>query len=554
MPARDWFCSGDFKSYEDLCRNFSIRVPDNFNFAFDVVDRLGKEEPGRTALVWCDDHGRERTFTFKEMAELSSAAAWFFQKQGIRKGDRVMLILKRRYQFWYALLGLHKVGAIAIPATHQLTRKDIIYRVNAAGIKMILAAADSRLAGEIEAARPSSPELSLRACADGEMEGWINFDRELESLSREFPRSGDSAGGGEDLSLLYFTSGTTGYPKMVTHNFLYPLGHIVTAAFWQNAADGGLHLTVSDTGWAKSVWGKIYGQWLCGAAVMAYDMDSFVPAKLLKVMADKKVTSFCAPPTIYRFLIQEDLSRYDLSHLNYCAVAGEPLNPEVYNRFYELLGLKLYEGFGQTELTVVIGTFTGMEPKPGSMGLPAPGYDVRVLAPDGSPCELGDVGEICIDTSRRRPLGFFSGYYRDEAMTKSVYSDNLYRTGDTAWVDEDGYFWFVGRTDDIIKSSGYRIGPFEVESALLEHPGVLECAITGTPDPTRGQAVKATVVLKGGYRPSQELIKELQDHVKRVTAPYKYPRVIEFVDELPKTISGKIRRVEIREHDGGKND
>ncbi|NLC69719.1 MAG: AMP-binding protein, partial [Clostridiaceae bacterium] len=469
---------------------------------------------------------------------------------GIKKGDSVMLILKRRYEFWFCLLGLHKIGAITIPATHLLTTKDIIYRNNAADIKMIVAVAEDDVIRHVEESLEKSLTVKYKALINVNRDGWYNLNKELEKASCKFerPRGEDAVSIG-DTSLLYFTSGTTGMPKMVRHDFTYPLGHIVTAKYWQNASDGGLHLTVADTGWAKAVWGKIYGQWLCKSAVFVYDYDKFVPRDLIDVIVKYGVTSFCAPPTIYRFFIKEDLSKFRQSKLAYCTTAGEPLNPEVYNRFLEYTGIRLMEAYGQTEMTVAIGTFKYMNPKPGSMGKPAPGYDIDILDDKGNSCEVGEEGQIVVRTGRRKPVGMFMDYYRDPGLTSSVWNNDIYYTGDMAWKDEDGYFWFVGRADDVIKSSGYRIGPFEVESALLEHPAVLECAVTAVPAPLRGQVVKATVVLTKNYKPSKELVVELQEHVKKVTAPYKYPRVIEFVDELPKTISGKIRRVAIREKD-----
>jgi acetyl-CoA synthetase len=461
-----------------------------------------------------------------------------------------MLILKRRYEFWYALLALHRIGAIGIPATHLLTSKDIIYRCNSAGIKTIISVAEPEVVTHINGSRSKSPTLEHVIGVNGKADGWYDFNEGLEKASPDFARpAGNETIRNDDVMLLYFTSGTTGMPKMVLHDFTYPLGHISTAKYWQCVQENGLHLTVSDTGWMKSMWGKIYGQWLCGSAVFTYDHEKFNPKELLEVMIKHKVTTFCAPPTIYRFLIKEDLTKYDLSCLKHCAIAGEPLNPEVYYQFLKTTGLKLAEGYGQTELTLTVGNFPRMEPKPGSMGKPAPGYNVDIVDENGNSCEVGEEGQIVIRTDDGKPFGMFSGYYKDEEMKKQVWHDNMYFTGDMAWRDEDGYLWFVGRADDVIKSSGYRIGPFEVESALIEHPAVMECAITAVPDPIRGQIVKASVILAKGYTGSDELVKELQDHVKRVTAPYKYPRVIEFVTELPKTISGKIRRVEIREND-----
>lgn len=540
----------DFNSYEDFSNNFQIHIPENFNFAYDVVDAYASQSPDKIAIVWCDDKGNEAVFTFGQLKEYSDKAANFFKGLGIGKGDPVMLILKRRYEFWFSILALHKLGAITIPATHLLTKKDIVYRNNAADIKMIVCVAEDEVIQHVEASMDESPSLKYKALVGGSKEGWYNFNSELKKASASFTRPvGADATTNSDTSLLYFTSGTTGMPKMVQHNYAYPLGHILTAKYWQQVDEDGLHLTVADTGWAKAVWGKIYGQWLCGCAVFVYDYDKFVPKELLEVIVKYKVTSFCAPPTIYRFFIKEDLSKYDMSHLRHCSIAGEPLNPEVYNQFLKATGLKLMEGYGQTELTVTIATFPWMEPKPGSMGKPAPGYDIDIVDENGNSCDVGEEGQIVVRTNKIKPAGMFEGYYRDTALTHKVWHDDVYYTGDMAWKDEDGYYWFVGRADDVIKSSGYRIGPFEVESALLEHPAVLECAITAVPDPDRGQIVKATVVLAKNYTASDDLVKDLQDHVKKVTAPYKYPRIIEFVKELPKTISGKIRRVEIREHD-----
>ncbi|HPR73836.1 MAG TPA: AMP-binding protein [Bacteroidales bacterium] len=540
----------DFQSYEDFKSGFSINIPDNFNFAWDIVDEIAALIPGKKAMVWCDDNGNEAFFTFARMKYYSDKAANYFKSVGIKKGDRVMLIMKRHYMFWFCTLALNKIGAVTIPATHLLTAKDIIYRNNAAGIKMIVSVPDPIVIRHIEEAESQSPSLKYKVLADTDKEGWLNLSKDLDDSPDLFLRpAGDEAVNNDDIMLLYFTSGTTGMPKMVTHDFTYPLGHIVTARYWQKVQDNGLHFTIADTGWAKSAWGKIYGQWLSGSAVMTYDFDKFVPENILKVIEKYKVTTFCAPPTIYRFLIKEDLSRYDLSSLVNCVVAGEPLNPEVYRYFFEKTGIRLMEGYGQTECTVAIATYPWLDPKPGSMGKPSPGYDIDIVDEKGNSCEIGNEGEIVIYTGKRKPVGMFKGYYRDDELTKSVWYDGVYRTGDMAWCDEDGYFWFVGRADDIIKSSGYRIGPFEVESALIEHPAVLECAVTAVPDPDRGQIVKATVVLAKNYAPGDELARQLQEHVKKVTAPYKYPRIVEFVTELPKTISGKIRRVQIREEE-----
>ena len=481
------YVTGDFNSYEEFRQNFKINVPPDFNFAFDVVDEIARETPDKVAMVWCDEKGDHRVFTFAQMKKYSDKTANFFKSLGIRKGDPVMLILKRRYEYWFSILALHKIGAVGIPATHLLTAKDIIYRNQAADVKMIVAVNEEPLLSSIEAAEAESPSLKLKVLVGGARPGWLDFTAGVEAAAESFTRpTGAEATTIADKMLLYFTSGTTGYPKMVQHDFAYPLGHIVTAKYWQNVREGGLHLTVAETGWAKAAWGKIYGQWLAGSAIFVFDFDRFDPKELLKRVAENGVTTFCAPPTIYRYLIKEDLSQYDLSKLEYCVVAGEPLNPEVYQQFYNQTGIKLREGYGQTELTVALGTFPWMEPKPGSMGKPAPGYDIDLIDEEGHSCEVGEVGEIVIRTDRQKPVGMFDGYYRDDERTNSVWYDGIYHTGDTAWRDEDGYYWFVGRTDDVIKSSGYRIGPFEVESALLEHPAVLECAVTGVPDEIRG--------------------------------------------------------------------
>ena len=539
-----------FSSYEEFAETYAVNIPDQFNFAYDVVDVFAKEEPEKIAMVWCNDEGEEHIFTFAQMKEYSDRAANVFTSLGIGKGDPVMLVLKRRYEFWFCILALHKIGAATIPATHLLTAKDITYRNNAADIKMIVSVAEEEVVKHIEDALPKSPTIKHLALIGTSRKGWINFTEAMEKAPALFPKpSQDRLPKNEDMMLLYFTSGTTGMPKMVRHDFTYPLGHILTAKYWQNVQDNGRHLTVADTGWAKAVWGKIYGQWLSGSAIMTFDYDRFVPKRMMDVIVKHKVTTFCAPPTIYRFLIKEDLSKYDLSNLKYCAVAGEPLNPEVYKQFLDATGIRLMEGYGQTELTVCVATYPWMTPKPGSMGKPSPGYDLDIVNDQGKSCDVGEEGQIVVYTGKRIPPGMFEEYYRDETLTNIVWHDDVYYTGDMAWRDEDGYYWFVGRADDIIKSSGYRIGPFEVESALLEHPAVLECAITAVPDEDRGQIVKATVVVSKNYTASNELAHILQEHVKKVTAPYKYPRIVEFVPELPKTISGKIRRVQIRDDD-----
>lgn len=537
----------EYSSTEDFADNFKVNIPENFNFGYDVVDEWVKTNPNKKALCWVNDKGEHYNFTFSQIKEQSDRAASYFLSLGIGKGDKVMLILKRRFEFWFAIIGLHKIGAIAIPATHLLTKKDIIYRNNAATIKAIVSTDDEIVIKHVEDAMSESPSVEhLIVCGENVPSGWDNFHKGI-GQAKPFNRP-KQVNSNSDISLLYFTSGTTGDPKMVIHDFTYPLGHIVTAKYWHNLNEESLHLTVADTGWAKAVWGKLYGQWIVGACVFVYDHEKFNPGTMLELISAYRITSFCAPPTVYRFFIREDLSKYDLSALKYCTTAGEALNPSVYETWHKATGLKIMEAFGQTETTPTIVTFPWMEPKAGSMGVPNPSYDMDLIDSEGRSVEDGESGEVVIRTNKFRPLGLFRGYYRDENLTKSVYHDDVYHTGDVAWRDENGYYWFIGRLDDVIKSSGYRIGPFEVESALMTHPAVVECAITGVPDPVRGQVVKATIVLASEYKDKAGdlLIKEIQDYVKDVTAPYKYPRIIEFVEELPKTISGKIKRVEIR--------
>ncbi|HJA69290.1 MAG TPA: AMP-binding protein [Firmicutes bacterium] len=544
----------DYEDYEDFYKNYKLNVPENFNFAYDCMDVLAEKSPDKLAMRWTNVAGDKRDFTFAEMKYYSDKTANYLKSLGIKKGDAVMLILKRHYEYWWTILALHKLGAITIPASNLLTPKDIIYRCNMADIKCIVCTADGDISHRVQEAAPECPSLKLLITTNApENSHWLDFHKGVDAASSEFIRpTGEEATKNSDIMLIYFTSGTTGMPKMVAHDYLYALAHITTAAFWHRVDPDGIHLTVSDTGWGKAAWGKLYGQWLAETCIMVYDFDKFIPCDLLQIMQDYKITTFCAPPTIYRFLVKEDMSKYDLSSLKECTNAGEPLNPEIMDKFREFTGITLREGYGQTETTLTLATYPGMKVCPGSMGRPTPGYEITLLDENGQLVPDGDVGEIVIRADRdNKPVGMFLGYYRDEELTNSAWHDGYYHTGDTAWRDEHGYYWFVGRTDDVIKSSGYRIGPFEVESALLEHPAVLECAITGMPHPIRGQIVKATVVLSKGYSPSDELIKELQEHVKHTTAPYKYPRVIEFVEELPKTISGKIRRVQIREEDKG---
>ena len=537
----------EYASQEDFRKNFKVEVPENFNFGYDIVDAWAAEQPEKNAILWTNDQGLEHQYTFAELKEKTDATASYFQSLGIGHGDMVMLILKRRIEFWFSIIALHKLGAVAIPATHLLTKKDIVYRCNAADIKAIVCAGEEVITDHIIEAMPNCPTLEhVISIGPGMPEGFKDFQEGVANaapfVKPVHPNTND------DIMMMYFTSGTTGEPKMVAHDFTYPLGHLTTGAFWHNLHENSLHLTIADTGWGKAAWGKLYGQMISGANIFVYDHEKFTPADILQKIQDCKITSLCAPPTIFRFLIKEDISKYDLSSLEYCTTAGEALNYSVYETFLKITGIRLMEGFGQTETTMTLGTFPWMEPKPGSMGVPNPQYEIDLLTPDGRSAEDGEQGQIVIRTHNGKPLGLFKGYYRDEERTADAWHDDVYYTGDVAWRDEDGYYWFVGRADDVIKSSGYRIGPFEVESALMTHPAVVECAITGVPDEVRGQVVKATIILSKDYKGQEgpELIKELQNHVKKVTAPYKYPRVIEFVEELPKTISGKIRRVEIR--------
>ena len=546
-----------FTSCEDYNEHLEFIIPEHFNFAYDVMDAWAEEAPDKLALLWTNDEGVERRTTFGQLKAESDQAAAYLQSLGIGKGDPVMLILKRRYEWWIAMLALHKLAAVVIPATHMLTKHDIVYRDTRASVKAIICVDDPYVMGQIEAALPESPTVSTvitvgtgdSPCYDNIPSGWHDWHAEI-AAAPAFVRPVEK-NDNEDTMLMYFTSGTSGEPKMVAHDFLYAMGHLTTGVFWHNLSEDSLHLTVADTGWGKAVWGKFYGQWFAGATVFVFDHEKFDADRLLRQMEKYHVTSFCAPPTIYRFMIREDLSKYNLSALRYCCTAGEALNPAVYDKFYEQTGIRLMEGFGQTETTMTLGTMPWMEPKPGSMGKPNGQYEINLLKADGTPCEDGEKGEIVVKVGTKKPVGLFKEYYRDEELTRQAWHDGYYFTGDMAWRDEDGYYWFEGRIDDVIKSSGYRIGPFEVESALMTHPAVVECAITGVPDDIRGMVVKATVVLGKEWKDKagEALIKELQEHVKRETAPYKYPRIIEFVDELPKTISGKIRRVEIRNKD-----
>ena len=514
---------------------------DNFNFAFDVIDRLGREKPDKLAMIHLDRERNERRFTFREMKHASSQTANYFKSLGIKKGDKVMLILKRHYQFWFSMLALHKLGAIAIPATNQLKEHDITYRLNAAGVKAIICTADGDVSHEVDLAAENCECLQHKIMVGGSKEGWRNFDEEYGFYTRKFERTEDSPKG-DDTMLMYFTSGTTGNPKIAVHNFKYPLGHFITAKYWHCVNPEGVHFTISDTGWAKAAWGKIYGQWLCETALFVYDFDRFEAADLLPMFKKYNITTFCAPPTMLRMLIKQDISKYDLSSIEHMTTAGEALNPEVFRQFEKATGLQIMEGFGQTETTCALANLVGTRTKVGSMGKPVPLYDIKLLDADGKEVAVGETGEICINVSEKVPCGLFRGYFNDKEKTDECWYDGFYHTGDTAWRDEDGYFWYVGRVDDVIKSSGYRIGPFEIENVIMELPYVLECGVSAAPDEVRGQVVKASIVLTKGTEGTEELKKEIQNYVKNRTAPYKYPRIVVFRDELPKTVSGKIQR------------
>lgn len=540
----------EFDSYEDFKENYKVNAPENFNFGFDIVDGWAKEKPENRALVWCDDDGEERTFTFAEMSRLSNQAANYFKTLGLKKGSVVMMILRRRYEYWICATALIKLGVIIIPGTLQLVTHDLVYRANAANIEMFIALDDDFVVEQIENTIKEAPTVKHIMLANGHREGWLNLHDGMEGMRTELERpTGDQATKNTDIMQIYFTSGTTGMPKMVCHNYMHPLGHIVTAKYWQCVEENKLHMSVSDSGWAKFGWGKIYGQWIAGATVFCYDMKKFIPLNLLQKIQDYKLTTFCAPPTMYRFMLQEDVGSFDLSSVKRWCTAGEPLNPEVVKRWREFTGITIAEGFGQTESTVLLANYPWFEPKAGSMGKPSPIYNIKLLNDEGREADDGEEGEITIDLKESYPIGLFVGYYRDEKQTNDAIGSGVYNLKDVAWRDSDGHYWFVGRHDDVIKCSGYRIGPFEVESALITHPAVVECAITAAPDPVRGQVVKATIVLAKGYTPSDELTKELQNHVKKNTAPYKYPRVVEYVDELPKTLGGKIKRALIRHTD-----
>ena len=522
-------------------QKITFKNEDNFNFAFDVVDVLAKRDPGKLAMLHISRDLTERRFTFNDMKRASNQAANYFKSLGIKKGDRVMLVLKRHYQFWFAILGLHKLGAIAIPATNQLVKHDLEYRFNAAEVSAIVCTADGDVANQVDLAQAEAPCLKTKILVGGSREGWRSFDEEFPLYSAHFYRTEDTPCG-DDPMIMFFTSGTTGYPKIAAHSYKYALGHYITAKYWHGVSEDGLHFTISDTGWGKALWGKLYGQWLAEGAVFTYDFDRFDASVILPMFAKYQITTFCAPPTMLRMMIKEDISKYDFSSVRHMTTAGEALNPEVYRQFEKATGLQIKEGFGQTETTLSIANLMGNPHKVGSMGKPSPLYDMMLVDPDGNPVPDGETGEIVIKLGDKAPCGLFLGYYRNQEKTDEVMHDGLYHTGDTAWCDEDGFYWYVGRVDDVIKSSGYRIGPFEIESVIMELPYVLECGVSAVPDEVRGQVVKASVVLVKGTEPTEELKKEIQDYVKKNTAPYKYPRIVVFRDELPKTISGKIQR------------
>ena len=530
------------RTLEDgLLTGISFKDEEKFNFAFDIVDELGRTKPEKLAMLHLSEDGTERRFTFQDIKKESARAANYFKAMGIQRGDRVMLVLKRHYQFWFAVLGLHKLGAIAIPATNQLLEKDFTYRFTAGKVKAILCTADGDVANAVDAAARNCPDMTLKIIVNGTREGWRSFDEEYKMYSSHFERTED-APCGSDPMLMFFTSGTSGYPKLAAHNYKYPLGHFITAKYWHRVNPDGLHLTISDTGWAKSMWGKLYGQWLCEAAIFVYDFDRFDAEKILPLFAKYHITTFCAPPTMYRMLIKQDISRFDLSSIEHASTAGEALNPEVFRQFEKNTGLRIMEGFGQSESTLIIGNLNGNSHKFGSMGKPVPLYDVHLLDIDGNEVDSGETGEICINISKGLPCGLSYGYEGNEEVTAETWRDGFYHTGDLAWKDEDGFYWYVGRADDVIKSSGYRIGPFEIESTIMELPYVLECGVSAAPDEVRGQVVKASIVLVKGTEGSDALKKEIQDYVKKRTAPYKYPRIVEFKESLPKTVSGKIIR------------
>ena len=535
------------ETYDDnnILKDYKLKYPDNFNFGYDIVDDIAEHDPKRIAMVWCNPKKQERVFTFEDMKILSDKAANYFKSLGITKGDKVVVILKRHYQFWYTAVALHKLGAVMVPVTFMITAHDAEYRINAASVSAVICTGEGQAAQSVDEAMKDCPSLKIRTMVNGKRDGWDDFDAGVEKASDFFEKIETNV---KDPFLMYFSSGTSGYPKMVLHNHIYSLAHLLTAKHWHNVDPDGLHFTIADTGWGKAVWGKLYGQWLMEAGVFVFDYDKFDASEILSLIPKYKISSLCCPPTMFRFFIKEGLEKFDLSSLKHATTAGEALNPDVFEKWYEATGLKLMEGFGQTETTLTVCNLVNMQPKPGSIGKPSPQYMVDLLDSEGNICPTGVTGEICIKTDPY-PQGLMDCYYRNKDMTDCAIFNGYYHTGDTAWKDEDGYYWYVGRNDDIIKSSGYRIGPFEIESVLNRHPKVVESAVTGVPDEIRGHLVKATIVLAKGVEASDELIKELQEFVKHETAPYKYPRIIEFVEQLPKTINGKIRRAAIRQVD-----
>ena len=542
--TEDLICKKFISTTEDeggRLQKLKFKNEDKFNFAFDIVDQIARKYPDKLAMIHIDRDLNERKFTFKDIKDQSNQTANYFKSLGIKKGDRVMLVLKRHYEFWLSILALHKLGAIAIPATNQLQEHDFTYRFTSAGVSAIVCTSHDNTAEQVDLAVAKTDTVKTKIIVGASREGWHNFDEEFGLFSRKFDRTEDTACG-DDTMLMFFTSGTTGYPKIAAHSYKYALGHFITAKYWHNCSSDGLHLTISETGWGKALWGKLYGQWMCEGAVFVFDFDRFHANEILPMFKKYNITTFCAPPTMYRMLIKEDLSKYDLSSIKYATTAGEALNPEVYKQFKKATGLTIMEGFGQTETTLTIANLVGSKPKPGSMGKPVPTYDIGLMNSDGEKCKVGENGEIVVYTNKKTPCGLFKGYYNSEELTNEAWHDGVYHTGDLAWMDEDGYYWYVGRIDDVIKSSGYRIGPFEIENVIMELPYVLECGVSAEPDDIRGQVVKASIVLTKGTEPTEELKKEIQSYVKAKTAPYKYPRIVVFKDELPKTISGKIIR------------
>lgn len=531
-----------------ILKTISFKNDENFNFAYDVVDVMARKCPDKLAMLHISKDGRERRFSFRDMAKYSNMAANYFSYLGIRKGDKVMLVLKRHFQFWFSLLALHKIGAVAIPATNLLTKKDFEYRFKAGEVDAIICTADGEVSREVDKAAHNNSRLKTKIMVGGARESWHCFNKDIRYFSANFSRAED-APGGDDTMLMFFTSGTTSYPKITTHNFRYPLGHYVTAKYWHQVDPDGIHFAISDTGWGKALWGKIYGQWICEAPIFTYDFDDFDAKEILNMIEKYHITTFCAPPTVYRVMVHMKLENYDLSSLQNVTTAGEALNPKIFEKFKDKTGFDIMEGFGQTETTMLIGNIKGMTPRPGSMGKPSPLYDIAIMRPDGTLADPHEEGEIVVKTAEGAPNGLFTGYFSDEEKTSSVWYDDYYHTGDTAFVDEDGYFWYVGRVDDVIKSAGYRIGPFEIENEIMKLPYVLECAVTSVPDRLRGQAIKATIVLADGEEGDEHMKNDIVKYLKKNIASYKWPKIVDFAKELPKTISGKVRRAEIKKND-----